>query len=196
VLKSGSGTADVYKSKWALLPAMGFLAPHMKSRPTTSNFNCSTSANETMEGALEGSISQLNNNYSPVSSEEPSPKKMKPTVPKTLPKPSKIEDQLLQIIKGEEKEDDEEKLFCASLAPALKRLDPRKRNKAKIEILSVIDKYEYEDYPRASTAASSSSFIYSSYILCHHRHLVITLHCILPISNLCICLIISSCAAL
>jgi hypothetical protein len=139
---------------------MMFLSGHIKSRATTGNCLLNEKENPSIPMSLEECATSQAFNYSPVSAEKsPTKKKIKVDVQKKV----NVDEELLSILKKND-EEDEEKLFCASLVPALKRMTPRNRNKAKMEMLQVLDKYEFCE---PIEPPNSTSFVNQLYFVPH-----------------------------
>jgi hypothetical protein len=139
--KSGIGAKDVYKSTWELLPNMVFLVKYIKSRATTGNSDAIILEGRDCEQEMDSFNKFESNNYvetgSPVT-----PENIPRKIPKTESKKENLEKKLLDIIKTED--EDEDRLFCLSLVPSPKRMNARNRSKAKMDILKIIDNYEFD----------------------------------------------------
>ncbi|KAK7070021.1 hypothetical protein SK128_007846 [Halocaridina rubra] len=161
--RAGTSALQVYQGSWPLMSQLMFLTSHVKHKPNRPN-NKKENHSDTGETDEEEDLE--------VSEEEDSENRPDPTsylltnsaeVMESVTPTKRIkfdstdnvkigesEMEILKLITNacntkEENEENEERLFCLSLVPSLKRLSPEKRSFAKLQIQRILHTMEFPD---------------------------------------------------
>ncbi|XP_037781807.1 uncharacterized protein LOC119578140 [Penaeus monodon] len=167
--KAGSSALQVYQGSWPLMSQLMFLTSHVKHRPYRPGKRDTFSDAGGTEDEEEGEASDedeadmkhppaaftYNLTPPPCPTTPPSSKRMKlgscdADAPRLAAVSSHgaLDGDLLRVLatlQGARHDDEQnsERLFCLSLVPVLKRLEPEKRSVAKLQIQKVLHNLEF-----------------------------------------------------
>lgn len=142
--KAGGSALQVYQGSWALMSHLMFLTSHVKHRSSQGSLKRKTPSEA---GISEEEEDCIFSEDEPPSPSPPPLKRIKSEID-TSSQPSSGETEARRVAAAAtagilEWEGDAERMFCLSLVPVIRRLDPDKRSLAKLHIQRLLHNLEF-----------------------------------------------------
>ncbi|XP_063850891.1 transcription factor Adf-1-like [Scylla paramamosain] len=141
--KAGGNALQVYQGSWALMSHLMFLTSHVKHRSSQGSFKRKTPSEA---GISEEDEDCIFSEDEPPSPSPPPVKRVKTEVDHTATPAGELDARKVgaATVAGIlEWEGDAERMFCLSLVPIIRRLDPDKRSLAKLHIQRLLHNLEF-----------------------------------------------------